>query len=107
MFEVPYPPPPGHVETVPPQPTQAEVWVDGQWDWTGDDYRWLDGGWVVPPANARFSPWTTLRKKDGRLYFAPAAWRDERGRVVAAWPSTEPCDVGKTPASTASTAGSQ
>lgn len=87
LFEVPFPPPPSRVETIPPPKDEREVWVDGQWDWDGKDYRWQPGGWVLPPSNAYFSRWTSERRKDGRLYFAPAAWRDEQGRSLDLWPS--------------------
>jgi hypothetical protein len=90
MIEVPYPPPPARVEIIPSQKDRREVWIDGQWDWTGNEWRWDDGSWVIPPSGAHFTPWITERQEDGRLLFARAAWRDERGRPLAAGPGTCP-----------------
>ena len=75
LLEVPYPPPPARVEIIPPRPNTTSVWIDGQWEWVGEKWRWLPGGWVNAPANAYFTPWTTVRRSDGRLFYAKAAWR--------------------------------
>ena len=83
FVEVPYPPPAGKVEMVPPPPRRDAVWIDGQWLWQGHRWVWQLGGWVVPPRGARFSPWETRRLGDGQLVFAPAAWRDDSGREIA------------------------
>jgi hypothetical protein len=77
---VPYPPPPAHVETLPPRPSPRAVWIDGQWAWDGQQWVWLPGGWSVPDPAARFSPWALRLLPDGRFQFAPAAWRDAFGR---------------------------
>lgn len=82
-IEVPYPPPAAKVETIPEQKDAAQVWVDGQWDWSIDEWVWRGGEWTTPPsAEAYFTPWSTVRKKDGRLFFIPAAWRDARGAAL-------------------------
>ncbi len=99
MFEIPYPPPAARVETIPAKKSEADVWIDGQWDWDGRDFRWQPGTWMKPPAaDAYFTRWRAERRRDGRLYFARAAWRDKRGRPLAAWPSLEVCpkDDGET-----------
>jgi hypothetical protein len=88
LVEVPFPPPPARVETIPPNEDAAKVWVDGQWAWQTKRWKWQPGSWVVPPANAYFTRWETTRKQDGRLYFSRAVWRDATGR---------PLDVGKDP----------
>lgn len=60
------------------------MWVDGQWDWSVDTWVWQRGQWTTPPAGAAyFTPWTTVRRSDGRLYFVPAAWRDEKGKPIS------------------------
>lgn len=96
LVEVPYPPPPGRVEFIPPKPTalpanfdggeeadpSAAVWIDGGWQWSGERYTWHRGRWVLVPAGVSYSPWTTVRRADGTLFFAPAVWRDARGGVV-------------------------
>lgn len=82
-IEVPYPPPPARVELIPAAKDPAQVWVDGQWDWSVDAWVWQRGQWTTPPpAAAYFTPWTTVRRTDGRLYFVPAAWRDKDGRAL-------------------------
>ena len=91
MVEVPYPPPPGRVETVPAQKKSAEVWIDGQWEWSGRDWRWVPGTWMVPPPHAYFTPWTTKHDPDGRLLFAPAAWRGKDGKPVDAGSNEQTC----------------
>jgi hypothetical protein len=70
---------------VPPKPRGGDVWVDGQWTWSVKArWRWRPGGWVAPPPDAKFSPWSTVRRADGILLFAAPAWRDGRGRVIEA-----------------------
>lgn len=80
--EVPFPPPPARVEFVPDPKSDAEVWVDGQWDWDGDGWKWLAGSWMVPPEGAYFTRWSTYRRSDGRLFFVRAAWRDRNGKPL-------------------------
>jgi hypothetical protein len=82
LVEVPYPPPPAHVEVIPPQKNPRDVWIDGQWDWDGKAWKWTDGAWQAPPANAYFTAWTTVRRGDGQLFFARAAWRGKDGRAL-------------------------
>ncbi len=93
MNEVPYPPPPARVETVPPEHKDGDVWVDGQWDWDGKAWKWLEGSWVTPPANAYFTAWTTERRQDGRLFFAHATWRAHDGRPLDLGPGRDACPI--------------
>jgi hypothetical protein len=74
-------PPPARVENVPPRPASARaaVWVDGEWSWKRRRWSWSPGRWVSPPLGATYSPWVTVRAPDGKLYFAPAQWRDAKG----------------------------
>jgi hypothetical protein len=81
---VPFPPRPALVEMVPPKPRSDAVWVDGSWDWDGDRYRWVAGGWVIVPEGVRFARWVIVRRGDGQLFFAPSVWRNANGKVVAA-----------------------
>ena len=91
VTEVPYPPPPARVQSIPQPPNNASVWVDGQWEWDGKDWKWLAGAWVAPPANAYFTPWMTVRQKDGRLLFAKATWRAKDGRPIDVNNDGNPC----------------
>jgi hypothetical protein len=42
-------PPPERIEVVEASPGPAYVWVPGYWTWTGAEYSWSSGRWVVPP----------------------------------------------------------
>jgi hypothetical protein len=77
--EVPYPPPPGRVEFIPEKPRSGTVWIDGEWSWTGSRWSWTYGRWVVPPEDATFSQWRTVRSSDGTLLFSPGMWRNTKG----------------------------
>ena len=92
-IEVPYPPPPARVETIPAKKTTGQVWLDGQWEWDGKAWKWHDGAWATPPANAYFTPWTTKRRADGQLLFTRAEWRDKAGHPLNAGVSGQACAV--------------
>jgi len=61
------PPPPKH-ETVPPRPSPAAVWMDGQWTWTGNDYLWVPGHWEVKPRGDVWLPGRWSRTPRGWVY---------------------------------------
>jgi hypothetical protein len=82
FVEVPYPPPPAVVETVPPRPSPGALWIDGQWSWGSDQWVWSAGGWVAAPPGARFAQWQLRLGADGRLTFAASSWRDAAGREM-------------------------
>jgi hypothetical protein len=84
LAEVPFPPPPARPEVVPDMPKDDAVWIDGEWSWRGRRWAWRAGRWVEPPAGATFSPWTSVRRGDGVLFFAPGAWRDAKGETLEA-----------------------
>lgn len=79
---VPYPPPAGFSEVVPPAPKRGAVWFDGHWAWRGKTYVWRRGGWVLPPRGARFAPWQAHYTQDGTLMFADAIWYDVQLRPI-------------------------
>jgi hypothetical protein len=92
---VPYPPPAGLAETVPPEPKRdGAVWIDGEWAYHGSTYVWQRGGWVYPPPGARYAPWRALYQKSGRLMLAPGTWYDESGNPL---PRPEVTDPARTP----------
>jgi hypothetical protein len=76
---VPYPPPAAQVEIVPPQPTPEAVWVDGFYRWTGRDYDWTAGAWVVPQPGTKYAPPTAMRLRDGTLVYYEGTWRRTAG----------------------------
>ncbi len=91
MIEVPYPPPPARVETIPAPPSPDQVWLDGQWEWAGEVWRWREGIWAKPPPGAYFTPWSTRRRADGQLLFARAEWRDRAGRPLSVGVDGQTC----------------
>ena len=82
FVEVPYPPPAALVEVVPDAPAGDAVWVDGYWSWRGNKYAWLRGGWMLPPAGARYALWHLRYRADGTLFFAQGAWYDAHSNRV-------------------------
>ncbi|MFT3776182.1 MAG: hypothetical protein QM820_63370 [Minicystis sp.] len=80
--EVPYPPPAARVEVITKRTNERAVWVDGQWEWDGETWKWLSGRWMLPPPGAYFTPWTAVRRPDGRLFFARATWRSRDGKPL-------------------------
>jgi hypothetical protein len=82
LAPVPFPPPPARVEFVPAVSQDNTVWVDGQWLWVGREWAWVYGSWVSPPEGARYSPWGSIRDRQGRLYYAPGTWRTADGRPI-------------------------
>ena len=46
------PPPPLPTETQPPIPAYGDLWTPGYWGWNPglNDYYWIGGAWVAPPA---------------------------------------------------------
>ena len=88
---MPYPPPPGRVETIPHVTHERAVWIDGQWDWDGTEWAWSEGSWTTPVSGAYFTPWTVIRRPDGRLFFEAAAWRAPDGHRLRAANAREAC----------------
>jgi hypothetical protein len=82
LVEVPYPPPPARVETVPARPSTNATWIDGEWTWRAKKWLWEKGRWVVAPAQAKYSPWALVRSSDGALWEARGTWRDARGEEL-------------------------
>jgi WXXGXW repeat (2 copies) len=82
LVEVPFPPPPARVETVPDRPSPGALWIDGEWAWRGRKWSWRTGYWATPTAPETYSPWQLTRDDAGTLYIAPGTWRDARGQAV-------------------------
>jgi len=74
---VPYPPPPGEVEVIPPRPPTLKhpVWVDGEQQWNGRRWAWKEGGWRDEAPDEYFAPSTTKRASDGTLLHNPGVWK--------------------------------
>jgi hypothetical protein len=93
LIEAAYPPPPARVEQIPDAPKSDAVWIDGEWTWQGRRWAWKQGRWLVPPSNARYSPWTSTRDRSGLFYVAEGRWRDAQGHEL---PDPPPLAVART-----------
>jgi len=82
LARVDFGPPPGRVESIPPQPPGADAWVDGEWILRRGRWFWLLGRWVHTPPGATYSPWVVVRSSEGALFYAPSQWRDSRGTPI-------------------------
>jgi len=71
---VPYPPPPGRTDELPPQPSEQDVWIDGQYTWDGKGYTWTAGSWVTPPPGRTYAPARLLRRRNGELLYYEGHW---------------------------------
>ena len=60
-------PPTIRVETPPPAPGPRYAWNAGRWRWTGVDYEWTPGRWVVRPSPT--AVWV-----EGRWQRRPGGW---------------------------------
>ena len=72
--------PPVPVIVRPPQPSQAHVWIEEDWQPRGRNYRYSGGHWVSPPRRgSSYTPghWRTSRR--GNVW-VKGSWRNERGR---------------------------
>ena len=67
------PPPQPVVETRPPPPGPAFVWVQGYWHWTGMQYTWIPGHWEAGPPGAQWrAPHYVVR--EGTYFYEPGGW---------------------------------
>lgn len=68
-------PPPPVVETIPAPPTPRHVWLPGYHRWSGHDYVWVPGHYVIRPH--RHSVWVPGHWRHDRRgwYWIPGHWR--------------------------------
>jgi hypothetical protein len=76
---VPYPPPPARVETVSAPPDENAQWIDGSWQFEGQRYVWVAGGWQHPPPGKVYAPPLLVRRVNGDLVYFPGRWLDPPG----------------------------
>lgn len=68
-------PPEPAAEVRAPRPSDAAVWLDGHFDWTPEDsrYVWTPGAWETPP------------EPDSQRVSGHYQWLVDNGRLVQAW----------------------
>jgi hypothetical protein len=70
-------PPAARVEVIGVRPGPGYVWVAGYWGWSGADYYWVPGRWVIPPQRV-YTAWVPGRWDHHRgrgWYYRPGHWR--------------------------------
>jgi hypothetical protein len=73
-------PPQVQVETPPPAPSAAYTWAPGYWYWSGAEWSWIEGSWVMPPRpGLRFVSPRWVRRGPS-WYFTAGGWAS-RGSV--------------------------
>lgn len=81
------PPPPPRAEPISERPTPAHVWLPGYWDWSANQFRWVEGRWDVPPrADLTWIP-PRWESRGDRYVLVAGYWRDP---VITAAPPPPP-----------------
>ncbi|MDQ3032774.1 MAG: hypothetical protein M3Y87_10180, partial [Myxococcota bacterium] len=77
------PPRPAHVVvTAPAQPPmQGAIWVEGHQEWDGRGYVWIDGYWLEPQPDCRFTQ-PSWERRGGSWVYDPGGCRGRDGVVV-------------------------
>jgi hypothetical protein len=61
------------VQTVAPGP--GYVWTPGYWQWTGTDYVWVSGNWVVRPRPSAVYVRGHWERRAGGYVWIPGRWQ--------------------------------
>ncbi|HEY3173286.1 MAG TPA: YXWGXW repeat-containing protein [Thermoanaerobaculia bacterium] len=61
------------------RPGRDYIWVEGFWDWQGDNWVWIPGRWVVPEGGRRVH-WVRARyvREYGGWRYVPGHWSNQR-----------------------------
>jgi hypothetical protein len=71
----PAPPPiPGEVVPKPPVSEDPLIWQPGHWDWSGSDYLWREGRWVVRAGHGTQWQDGYWSSDAGKWRWVPAHW---------------------------------
>lgn len=68
-------PPAVRVETQTRSPGARYVWTRGYWSWTGTDYIWVPGSWVVRPRPAAVWVEGQWQRRPGGWVFIAGHWQ--------------------------------
>ncbi len=68
-------PPPPLEENIGLPPRPGLAWRRGVWRWSGNDYAWIPGEWIVVPSDRRaWVPGRWVRDRRG-WYYVDGHWR--------------------------------
>ncbi len=59
------------------RPGRGYVWIQGSWDWQGDNWVWIPGRWVLPEGRAHWVRARYVRQYGGWRY-VPGHWSNQR-----------------------------
>lgn len=59
------PPPPRYVHV---QPRSGFIWIQGRWDWRGNQWVWIDGHWERERARHVYQPGRWERRAQGHVW---------------------------------------
>ncbi len=68
----PRPAPPNIVH--PLRPSNAHIWIGGEWYWNGNSYHWRDGYWTIPHDRYKWNP-GQWKQKNNKWFWKPGHWR--------------------------------
>lgn len=68
-------PPALRIETMPPRPGKAHIWVPGYWAWETNAYVWVPGVWMLPPEPAAVWVAPRYEQRSGISIFVSGYWR--------------------------------
>ncbi|MBA2249615.1 MAG: YXWGXW repeat-containing protein [Chitinophagaceae bacterium] len=58
----------------PAAPGPRQIWRDGEWEWRGGRYQYVEGGWIMPPTNNnRWVAGNWVRRRNG-WFWKPGHW---------------------------------
>lgn len=81
------PPPPRRVVvTRPAAPVQGAVWVEGHWQWNGNQHVWVQGHWIQPRAGYVYVQPRWVRRGNGYIY-EQGSWRQGNRRTTVVRPN--------------------
>ena len=71
------PPPPPRVEVVPVQSAPDTFWVQGHWEWEGNQHRWENGHWEHRREHEHWIPHRWEPDGQGRWQLTGGYWHHE------------------------------
>lgn len=75
-------PPPVQTEIRPAPPSPDLTWAPGYWYWSGDQWVWVDGTWVVPPRPGLVFVSPKWIRRAGSWVFVSGGWAPHGTRRI-------------------------